>query len=88
VWALPLASDGKAGLGWVEGGLACEQTVAAFEQATLELEAGFGLGFSDLDFGGKSGAEMGLYTPQVATGAIVSEFLPSRCKIVWEGKTP
>ena len=84
----PWPVSGKAALGWVEGGLACEQTVATFEQVTPELEAGFGLGLSQLDFSGKPGAEMGLYTPQLATGAIVSEFLPSRCKIVWEGKTP
>ncbi len=84
----PWPVTGKAGLGWVEGGLACEQTVAAFEQATTELEAGFGLGLSKLDFAGRPGAEVGLYTPQVATGAIVSEFLPSGCTIVWEGKMP
>ena len=84
----PWPVSGKASLGWVEGGLACEQTVATFEQATPKLEAGFWLGLSDLDFGGRPGAEMGLYTPQVATGAIVSELLPSRCTIVWDGEAP
>ena len=83
----PWPVTGKAALGWVEGGLTCEQTVASFEQATPELEAGFGLGLSQLDFSGKPGAEMGLYTPQVATGAIpiVSS---SSCTIIWEGKAP
>ena len=84
----PWSVSGKAGFGWVEGGLACEQTVATFEQATPELEVGFGLGLSKLDFAGRPGAEMGLYTPQISTGVIMSEFLPSSCTIIWDGKTP
>ena len=84
----PWPVSGKAGFGWVEGGLACEQTVATFEQATPELEAGVGLGLSKLNFAGRPRAEMGLYTPQIATGVIVSEVLPSSCTIIWDGKTP